>query len=68
MEYLFSPFRIKTVKLANRIVMPPLASFLLSEEGDITNATIETSAPLAIEIPRMVSMERNFERATLAND
>ena len=57
MENLFSPFGIKTVKLANRIVMPPLASFLLSEDGRITDATIEHYRRRAAGGPAMVMME-----------
>ncbi|MGD8519938.1 MAG: NAD(P)/FAD-dependent oxidoreductase [Desulfobacterales bacterium] len=57
MEYLFSPFRIKTVKLANRIVMPPLASFLLGGDGGITDATIEHYRRRAAGGPAMVMME-----------
>jgi 2,4-dienoyl-CoA reductase-like NADH-dependent reductase (Old Yellow Enzyme family)/thioredoxin reductase len=57
MENLFSPFGIKTVKLANRIVMPPLASFLLSEDGRITDVTIEHYRRRAAGGPAMVMME-----------
>ena len=57
MEYLFSPFSIKTVKLANRIVMPPLASFLLGEDGAITDATIEHYRRRAAGGPGMIMME-----------
>ena len=57
MENLFSPFRIKTVKLANRIVMPPLASFLLGEDGSITDTAIEHYRRRAAGGPAMVMME-----------
>ena len=41
MEKLFSPFTVKNIRLKNRIVMPPLASFLIGNDGSITGATIE---------------------------
>jgi 2,4-dienoyl-CoA reductase-like NADH-dependent reductase (Old Yellow Enzyme family) len=41
MEKLFSLFKVKNVTLKNRIVMPPLASFLVGADGNITDATIE---------------------------
>jgi hypothetical protein len=39
MNFLFSPFRIKTIELTNRIVLPPLASFLIERGGTITEKT-----------------------------
>ena len=41
MEKLFSPFTVKNIRLKNRIVMPPLASFLIGDDGGITDATID---------------------------
>jgi 2,4-dienoyl-CoA reductase-like NADH-dependent reductase (Old Yellow Enzyme family)/thioredoxin reductase len=41
LDHLFSPFQIKGCKLANRIVMPGLASFLIEDDGSITDKTIE---------------------------
>ncbi len=41
MKHLFSPFRIKNCELKNRIVMPGLASFLIEDDGSITDDTIE---------------------------
>jgi 2,4-dienoyl-CoA reductase-like NADH-dependent reductase (Old Yellow Enzyme family)/thioredoxin reductase len=41
MQPLFSFFSIKDIQLKNRIVMPALASFLIEDEGTITDATIE---------------------------
>ena len=41
MEKLFSPFTIKNITLKNRIVMPPLASFLIGEDGGVSDVTIE---------------------------
>ena len=36
MKHLFSPFRINGLKFKNRIVLPPLASFLINQGGGIT--------------------------------
>ena len=41
MQPLFSFFSIKDIQLKNRIVMPALASFLIEDDGMITDATIE---------------------------
>ena len=57
MEKLFSPFTIKNVTLKNRIVMPPLASFLLGDDGGITDTTIEHYRRRAAGGPAMVFME-----------
>ena len=57
MESLFSPFSIKTITLKNRIVMPPLASFLIADNGGISDATIEHYRRRAAGGPAMVMME-----------
>ena len=57
MEKLFSPFSIKTINLKNRIVMPPLASFLIGDDGSITDETIEHYRRRAAGGPAMVIME-----------
>lgn len=57
MENLFSPFSLKDVVLTNRIVMPPLASFLTGNDGGITDATIEHYRRRAAGGPAMVIME-----------
>ncbi|UCG05503.1 MAG: FAD-dependent oxidoreductase [Desulfobacterales bacterium] len=57
MQNLFSPLTIKTIKLANRIVMPPLASFLLGDDGRITDTTVEHYRRRAAGGPAMVMME-----------
>jgi 2,4-dienoyl-CoA reductase-like NADH-dependent reductase (Old Yellow Enzyme family)/thioredoxin reductase len=57
MEKLFSPFAIKSVTLKNRIVMPPLASFLIANDGGISEATIEHYRRRAAGGPAMVIME-----------
>jgi 2,4-dienoyl-CoA reductase-like NADH-dependent reductase (Old Yellow Enzyme family)/thioredoxin reductase len=57
MERLFSPFMIKSVTLKNRIVMPPLASFLIANDGSISEATIEHYRRRAAGGPAMVMME-----------
>ena len=57
MEHLFSPFRIKNIELKNRIVSPPLASFLTENGGGITAETIEHYRRRAGGGPAMVIME-----------
>lgn len=41
MEMLFKPFGLKGLMLSNRIVMPPLASFLIEADGSVTEKTVE---------------------------
>ena len=41
MQPLFSSFSIKDIQLKNRIVMPGLASFLIENDGSISDATVE---------------------------
>ena len=57
MDKLFSPFTVKKIYLKNRIVMPPLASFLIGDDGSITDATIEHYRRRAAGGPAMVMME-----------
>ena len=57
MEKLFSPFSIKTINLKNRIVMPPLASFLIGDDGSIIDETIEHYRRRAAGGPAMVIIE-----------
>ena len=57
MEPLFSSFSIKDIKLKNRIVMPGLASFLIGDDGIITDATVEHYRRRAAGGPAMVIME-----------
>lgn len=57
MEFLFSPFHLKNVELKNRIVLPPLASFLIENGGAITEKTIEHYRLRAAGGPAMVIME-----------
>ena len=54
---LFTPFRIGKCELKNRIVMPGLASFLVENDGTITDATIEHYRLRAAGGPAMVIME-----------
>jgi 2,4-dienoyl-CoA reductase-like NADH-dependent reductase (Old Yellow Enzyme family)/thioredoxin reductase len=56
-EHLFTPYRIKGLELKNRIVMAPLASFLIEKEGWITDKTIEHYRLRAAGGPAMVIME-----------
>ena len=57
MRYLFSNYRIKNCDLKNRIVMPGLASFLIEDDGSITDKTIEHYRLRAAGGPSMVIME-----------
>ena len=57
MEDLFSPFRIKSIKLKNRIVMPALASFLIGDDGSTSDATVEHYRRRAAGGPAMVFTE-----------
>ena len=57
MDKLFSPFTVKQIYLKNRIVMPPLASFLIGDDGSITDATIEHYRRRAAGGPAMIIME-----------
>ena len=57
MKHLFSPFRINGIKFKNRIVLPPLASFLINKGGGITSETIEHYRRRAGGGPAMVIME-----------
>ena len=41
MDDLFAPFTIQAIELKNRIVMPALASFLIGDDGSISDATVE---------------------------
>ena len=57
MKHLFTPFQIKNITLQNRIVLPPLASFLIGKDGKITDQTIEHYRRRAAGGPAMVMME-----------
>jgi 2,4-dienoyl-CoA reductase-like NADH-dependent reductase (Old Yellow Enzyme family)/thioredoxin reductase len=57
MKHLFTPFHIKNITLQNRIVLPPLASFLIEKDGKITDQTIEHYRRRAAGGPAMVIME-----------
>lgn len=57
MRYLFTPFRVKNIELKNRIVLPPLASFLIEKGGGITEKTVEHYRRRAAGGPAMVIME-----------
>jgi len=57
MEHLFSPFRIRHLELKNRIVLPPLASFLIQEDGSVTDETVEHYRRRAAGGPAMVITE-----------
>ncbi len=57
LKELFTPFTLKTVTLQNRIVMPGLASFLIEEDGSITDKTVEHYRRRASGGPAMVIVE-----------
>jgi 2,4-dienoyl-CoA reductase-like NADH-dependent reductase (Old Yellow Enzyme family)/thioredoxin reductase len=57
MDDLFAPFTIKTIELKNRIVMPALASFLIGDDGSISDATVEYYRRRAAGGPAMVIIE-----------
>jgi 2,4-dienoyl-CoA reductase-like NADH-dependent reductase (Old Yellow Enzyme family)/thioredoxin reductase len=57
MDKLFIPFAIKSIELKNRIVMPALASFLIGNDGSISDATIEHYRRRAAGGPAMVIVE-----------
>ena len=54
---LFSSYPIKHLELKNRIVLPPLASFLIKQGGGITDATVDHYMRRAAGGPAMVIME-----------
>jgi 2,4-dienoyl-CoA reductase-like NADH-dependent reductase (Old Yellow Enzyme family)/thioredoxin reductase len=56
-KYLFEPFEIKGRHLKNRIVMPGLASFLIEDDGSITDKTVEHYRRRAAGGPAMVIVE-----------
>ncbi len=54
---LFSPFKIKSYELRNRIVMPALASFLFDEEGKATEHAVEHYRRRALGGAAMIIVE-----------
>jgi len=54
---LFSPFTVKSIELKNRIVMPALASFLIGNDGSISDATVEHYRRRAAGGPAMIITE-----------
>jgi hypothetical protein len=56
-KYLFSPFRFKGLTLKNRIVLPALASFMLENDGSITEKTVNHYRLRAAGGPAMVVIE-----------
>ena len=57
MKHLFTPFQIKNLTLKNRIVLPPLASFLIEKGGAVTDRAVEHYRRRAAGGPAMVIME-----------
>ena len=57
MQPLFSPFSIKDIQLTNRIVMPGLASFLIENDGAISDAAVEHYRRRAGGGPAMIIVE-----------
>jgi len=56
-KHLFTRFDIKRCQLKNRIVMPGLASFLIENDGSITDKTVEHYRLRAAGGPAMVIVE-----------
>jgi 2,4-dienoyl-CoA reductase-like NADH-dependent reductase (Old Yellow Enzyme family)/thioredoxin reductase len=56
-KHLFTSFDIKNCRLENRIVMPGLASFLIENDGTITDKTVEHYRLRAAGGPAMVIVE-----------
>ena len=57
MKHLFTAYQIKNLSLKNRIVLPPLASFLIEKGGGITDRAVEHYRRRAAGGPAMVIME-----------
>ena len=57
MKHLFTSFAIRNCQLQNRIVMPGLASFLIEDDGTITDKTVEHYRLRAAGGPAMVIVE-----------
>ncbi len=57
MQPLFSPISIKTIRMNSRIVMPGLASFLIGDNGTISEAAVEHYRKRAAGGPAMIIME-----------
>ncbi len=57
LKYLFSSFDIRNCHLDNRIVMPGLASFLIEDDGSITDKAVEHYRLRAAGGPAMVIVE-----------
>lgn len=57
MKHLFRPFRIRNLKLKNRIVMPGLASFLFDADGSVTERAVEHYRRRAAGGPAMIITE-----------
>lgn len=57
LKKLFTPFNLKGLHLENRIVMPGLASFLIEDDGSVTEKTIEHYRKRAAGGPAMVIVE-----------
>jgi len=56
-KHLFSPFRFKGLTLKNRIVLPALASFMIEDDGSITDKTVNHYRLRAAGGPAMVIAE-----------
>jgi len=56
-KYLFSPFQFKGLTLKNRIVLPALASFMIEDDGSITEKTVNHYRLRAAGGPAMVITE-----------
>ncbi len=50
MQYLFTPYKIKNIELKNRIVIPPLASFLIEPGGESPMLPSNTTYDAPVEV------------------
>jgi len=57
LNHLFTPFEVKGLHFKNRIVMPGLASFLIEDDGSISDRTVEHYRNRAAGGPALVIVE-----------
>lgn len=60
MPDLFTPFEVKGLRLKNRIVMPPMANYLCSEDGTVTEALRDHYARRAGKGVALVIVEHSY--------
>lgn len=60
MSHLFSPYELKHLRFANRIVLPPMASDQADETGGVTEKILQTYDGLAQTGMGMIILEHHF--------